>query len=121
LLNRVGIYEKRNEYPSRLSGGQQQRAAIARSLAMKPELMLFDEPTSALDPELKGEVLAVIQGLCTEGMTSIIVTHEMRFAREVSNRVLMFDAGQIIEEGDPETLFTSPSLPRTREFLQKVR
>lgn len=121
LLQRVGIFDKRDEYLSRLSGGQQQRAAIARALAMKPDLMLFDEPTSALDPELKGEVLSVIQGLCAGGMTSIIVTHEMRFAREVSNRVLMFDAGEIIEEGDPETIFTSPSRPRTQEFLQKVR
>jgi polar amino acid transport system ATP-binding protein len=121
LLQRVGIYEKRDEYLSRLSGGQQQRAAIARALAMKPDLMLFDEPTSALDPELKGEVLSVIQGLCAEGMTSIIVTHEMRFAREVSNRVLMFDAGEIIEESDPETIFTAPSRQRTQEFLQKVR
>lgn len=121
LLQRVGIFEKRNEYLSRLSGGQQQRAAIARALAMKPDLMLFDEPTSALDPELKGEVLSVIQNLCAEGMTSIIVTHEMRFAREVSNRVMMFDAGRIVEEGAPDVIFTAPSRARTREFLQKVR
>jgi polar amino acid transport system ATP-binding protein len=121
LLQQVGIFEKRNEYLSRLSGGQQQRAAIARAVAMKPDLMLFDEPTSALDPELKGEVLSVIQKLCAEGMTSIIVTHEMRFAREVSNRVLMFDAGQIVEEGAPDAIFTTPSRARTREFLQKVR
>lgn len=121
LLARVGIIDKRNEYPSRLSGGQQQRAAIARALAMKPELMLFDEPTSSLDPELKGEVLEVIRDLCAEGMTSLIVTHEMGFAREISNRVLMFNEGRIIEEGDPHSLFEAPQNPRTRDFLQKVR
>lgn len=121
LLKRVGILDKRNEYPSRLSGGQQQRAAIARALAMKPQLMLFDEPTSSLDPELKGEVLDAIRDLCSSGMTSLIVTHEINFAREISNRILMFDGGRIVEEGDAQKLFESPQNPRTRDFLRKVR
>ena len=121
LLERVGIYEKRNEYVSRLSGGQQQRAAIARALAMQPEIMLFDEPTSALDPELRGEVLSVIRELCNEGMTSIIATHEMRFARDVSNQVLMFNDGKIIERGEPNQIFDAPKIARTREFLQLVQ
>jgi polar amino acid transport system ATP-binding protein len=120
LLKRVGIYDKRDEFISRLSGGQQQRAAIARALAMRPEIMLFDEPTSALDPELRGEVLSVIRELCQEGMTSMIVTHEMQFAREVSNRVLMFNEGQIIEHGSPDQIFGTPKVQRTRDFLQKV-
>jgi ABC-type histidine transport system ATPase subunit len=120
LLARVGIYEKRHDYVTRLSGGQQQRAAIARALAMQPEIMLFDEPTSALDPELKGEVLAVIRELCVGGMTSIIATHEMRFAREVSNQILMFDNGRIIERGEPGEFFDAPKTARARDFLQRV-
>lgn len=120
LLKKVGLEEKRNEYPSRLSGGQQQRVAIARALAMKPKIMLFDEPTSALDPELVGEVLEVMKGLAREGMTMIVVTHEMGFAREVANRVIFMDRGEIIEEGKPEEIFSDPKHERTRSFLQKV-
>ena len=120
LLNRVGLYDKRDEHPRRLSGGQKQRLAIVRALAMDPEVMLFDEPTSALDPEMVGEVLAVIQGLVENGMTSIIVTHEMGFAREVSSRVLFMDEGLIEEAGTPEQIFGHPSSPRTQEFLSKV-
>ena len=120
LLNRVGLYDKRDEHPRRLSGGQKQRLAIVRALAMDPEVMLFDEPTSALDPEMVGEVLAVIQGLVENGMTSIIVTHEMGFAREVSSRVLFMDEGLIEESGTPEQIFGSPGSERTRAFLSKV-
>ncbi len=120
LLNRVGLYDKRDEHPRRLSGGQKQRLAIVRALAMDPEVMLFDEPTSALDPEMVGEVLDVIKQLVLKGMTSIIVTHEMGFAREVSTRVLFMDEGLIAEQGSPEQIFGSPRNPRTREFLGKV-
>ncbi|MDR0897704.1 MAG: amino acid ABC transporter ATP-binding protein [Oscillospiraceae bacterium] len=120
LLTRVGLQEKRNEHPSRLSGGQKQRLAIVRALAMEPDVMLFDEPTSALDPEMVGEVLEVIKQLVKGGMTSVIVTHEMGFAREVSDRVLFMDEGIIAEEGSPQALFGSPQNPRTQEFLSKV-
>ena len=120
LLNRVGLADKKNEHPSRLSGGQKQRLAIVRALAMEPEVMLFDEPTSALDPEMVGEVLDVIKGLVKTGMTSVIVTHEMGFAREVSNRVLFMDGGVIAEEGSPDDVFYHPQNPRTKEFLSKV-
>lgn len=120
LLNRVGLLEKKNEHPSRLSGGQKQRLAIVRALAMEPNVMLFDEPTSALDPEMVGEVLDVIKGLVKTGMTSVIVTHEMGFAREVSNRVLFMDGGIIAEEGSPDEVFYHPQNPRTKEFLSKV-
>ncbi len=120
LLDKVGLKEKADAYPNRLSGGQKQRVAIARSLATKPSIMLFDEPTSALDPELVGEVLAVMKELAAEGMTMVIVTHEMGFARDVSDRVLFFDEGIIMEEGDPEHIFTKPEHPRTQEFLSKV-
>ena len=120
LLQRVGLYDKRDEYPRRLSGGQKQRLAIVRALAMDPEVMLFDEPTSALDPELVGEVLAVIKELVKNGMTSIIVTHEMGFAREVSSRVLFMDEGLIEEQGSPEQIFGNPRSQRTQAFLSKV-
>ena len=120
LLERVGLADKIDTYPSRLSGGQKQRVAIARALAMNPEIMLFDEPTSALDPEMVGEVLEVIKQLAKDGMTMVIVTHEMGFAREVSSRVLYMDQGIIYEEGPPERLFDHPQNPRTREFLSKV-
>jgi polar amino acid transport system ATP-binding protein len=120
LLARVGLSAKENAYPSQLSGGQQQRVAIARALAMKPALMLFDEPTSALDPEMIGEVLDVMQELAREGMTMIVVTHEMGFAREVADRVLMMDDGVIIEEGTPEHFFTAPEKERTKAFLSKI-
>jgi len=120
LLEKVGLADKRNEYPSRLSGGQQQRVAIARALAMKPKIMLFDEPTSALDPELVGEVLEVMKDLANEGMTMLVVTHEMGFAREVADRVIFMDNGEIKEEGKPEEIFTNPKNERTRAFLQKV-
>jgi ABC-type polar amino acid transport system, ATPase component len=120
LLNKVGLYDKLNEHPSRLSGGQKQRLAIVRALAMEPEIMLFDEPTSALDPEMVGEVLNVIKGLVTEGMTTVIVTHEMGFAREISDRVLFMDDGIIAEQGPPEQLFGNSQNPRTKEFLSKV-
>ncbi len=120
LLARVGLEHKENAYPAQLSGGQQQRVAIARALAMKPALMLFDEPTSALDPEMIGEVLEVMKELAREGMTMIVVTHEMGFAREVSDRVVMMDDGQIIEEGTPEHFFTEPSHERTKAFLSKI-
>lgn len=120
LLKKVGLEEKKDEYPSRLSGGQQQRVAIARALAMKPKIMLFDEPTSALDPELVGEVLEVMKELAEEGMTMLVVTHEMGFAREVAKRVIFMDRGEIIEEGTPDVIFTSPKHERTRTFLQKV-
>ena len=120
LLNRVGLAEKENAYPSSLSGGQQQRAAIARALAMEPDVMLFDEPTSALDPEMVGEVLGVMKQLANEGMTMVIVSHEMGFAREVGDRILFMDDGQIVEEGPPEQMFNNPQHPRTRDFLSKV-
>lgn len=120
LLQRVGLYDKRDEYPRRLSGGQKQRLAIVRALAMDPEVMLFDEPTSALDPEMVGEVLAVIKELVKNGMTSIIVTHEMGFAREVSSRVLFMDEGLIEEQGSPEQIFGNPRSQRTQSFLSKV-
>lgn len=121
LLDKVGLAQKRNSYPSQLSGGQKQRVAIARALAMNPDIMLFDEPTSALDPELTGEVLKVIQGLAAEHMTMIVVTHEMGFAREVANRVVFMDEGLIVEEGTPEEVFGSPRNERTRAFLSQVR
>ena len=120
LLNRVGLLEKYDEKPNKLSGGQKQRLAIVRALAMEPDVMLFDEPTSALDPEMVGEVLAVIKSLVSEGMTTVIVTHEMGFAREVSDRVLFMDVGIIAEEGSPEEIFGSPKNERTKDFLSKV-
>jgi polar amino acid transport system ATP-binding protein len=120
LLTRVGLAEKARTYPNFLSGGQQQRVAIARALAMEPEVMLFDEPTSALDPELVGEVLQVMKDLAGEGMTMVVVTHEMGFAKEVGHRAIFMDGGVVVEEGVPGQLFTSPSHPRTREFLSKV-
>ncbi len=120
LLARVGLAAKTDVYPWQLSGGQQQRVAIARALAMKPALMLFDEPTSALDPEMIGEVLEVMKELAHEGMTMIVVTHEMGFAREVADRVLMMEDGQIIEEGSPEHFFTNPHHERTKSFLSKI-
>lgn len=120
LLERVGLERKADTYPNKLSGGQKQRVAIARALAMNPEILLFDEPTSALDPEMVGEVLEVIKELVREGMTMLVVTHEMGFAREVSSRVLFFDQGIILEEGTPEKLFGSPEHQRTKTFLSKV-
>jgi polar amino acid transport system ATP-binding protein len=120
LLGRVGLADKRDVYPGKLSGGQQQRVAIARALAMRPALMLFDEPTSALDPEVIGEVLAVMEELAHEGMTMIVVTHEMGFARHAADRVVMMDDGRIIEEGPPDTLFDSATNERTRQFLSKI-
>ncbi|GMK46391.1 MULTISPECIES: amino acid ABC transporter ATP-binding protein [Paenibacillus] len=120
LLRRVGLEEKRDAYPNRLSGGQKQRVAIARALAMRPHVMLFDEPTSALDPEMVGEVLDVMKSLAKEGMTMVIVTHEMGFAREVGDRLLFIDGGQIVEQGPPREVFANPQHPRTKEFLSKV-
>lgn len=120
LLERVGLAEKSGSYPRQLSGGQQQRVAIARALAMKPRLMLFDEPTSALDPELVGEVLDVMRDLATDGMTMMVVTHEMGFAREVGDRVVFMDAGRIVEQGDPKEVLTRPRHERTKAFLSKV-
>lgn len=120
LLNRVGLLEKFNEYPGKLSGGQKQRLAIVRALAMEPEVMLFDEPTSALDPEMVGEVLDVIKGLVNTGMTTVIVTHEMGFAREVSDRIFFMDGGVIAEKGTPSEIFEHPQNERTKEFLGKV-
>ena len=120
LLNRVGLIEKLNERPTRLSGGQKQRLAIVRALAMEPNVMLFDEPTSALDPEMVGEVLDVIKSLVKGGMTTVIVTHEMGFAREVSDRVLFMDEGIIVEQGKPEDIFNNPQEARTQSFLSKV-
>jgi polar amino acid transport system ATP-binding protein len=120
LLERVGLLDRKDEYPARLSGGQQQRVAIARALAMEPEVMLFDEATSALDPELADEVLQVMLGLAREGMTMLVVTHEMAFAREVAHRVVVLDAGVVLEQGPPSVIFSQPSQPRTREFLRKV-
>ena len=121
LLEKVGLAEKVNEYPSRLSGGQQQRVAIARALAMEPKVMLFDEVTSALDPELVGEVLTVMKQLAEEGMTMIIVTHEMQFAHDVSDRLMFIDGGNIVEEGAPATLLRNPESKRLNEFLQRFR
>jgi polar amino acid transport system ATP-binding protein len=120
LLRKVGLLNKRSDYPSRLSGGQKQRVAIARALAMKPDIMLFDEPTSALDPELTGEVLKTMRQLAEEHMTMIVVTHEMGFAREVANRVIFMDNGEIVEEGTPDAIFNHPAHPRTKAFLNKV-
>jgi polar amino acid transport system ATP-binding protein len=120
LLTKVGLEDKIEEYPARLSGGQQQRVAIARALAMEPKLMLFDEPTSALDPELVGEVLDVMKSLAREGMTMVVVTHEMGFAREVASRAVFMDEGLIIEEGTPEELLRSPKEERTKAFLNRV-
>jgi polar amino acid transport system ATP-binding protein len=120
LLDRVGLAEKRDAYPSQLSGGQQQRVAIARALAMKPKIMLFDEPTSALDPEMIGEVLAVMKNLAGSGMTMMVVTHEMGFAREVSHRVVFIDHGVILEEAPPEQFFRSPKHERAQQFLKQV-
>ena len=120
LLRKVGLLDKRDEYPARLSGGQRQRVAIARALAMNPQIMLFDEATSALDPELVGEVLEVMRTLAAEGMTMVVVTHEMGFAREVSDRVVFIDGGVIVEEGPPERLFQHPQKDRTRQFLKKI-
>ena len=120
LLERVGLADKANAYPSQLSGGQKQRIAIVRALAMEPEVMLFDEPTSALDPEMVGEVLDVMKELAHEGMTMAVVTHEMGFAREVADRVIFMDEGHIIEENEPNALFDNPQNPRTQAFLAKV-
>jgi polar amino acid transport system ATP-binding protein len=120
LLDRFGLADKRTEYPDRLSGGQQQRVAIVRALAMQPELMLFDEVTSALDPELVAEVLEVIRELAAGGMTMIIATHEMSFARDMADRVCFLDAGRILEEGPPEEIFTAPREERTQQFLQRI-
>ena len=120
LLDRVGLKERANDYPIQLSGGQKQRVAIVRALAMEPDVMLFDEPTSALDPEMVGEVLDVMKGLAKEGMTMVVVTHEMGFAREVGNRVLFMADGLLVEQGSPEDIFEHPRSPRLREFLSKV-
>lgn len=120
LLAKVGLSDRGDYYPSQLSGGQQQRVAIARALAMSPDIMLFDEPTSALDPELVGEVLKVMKKLADEGMTMIVVTHEMGFAREVANKVIFMEKGNVVEEGTPEKIFNNPSEKRTKEFLKKI-
>jgi ABC-type polar amino acid transport system ATPase subunit len=120
LLSKVGLAEKADMYPDHLSGGQKQRVAIARALAMRPKVMLFDEPTSALDPELVGEVLAVMKQLAAEGMTMVVVTHEMGFAREVADRVVVMDGGVLIEDGTPEKIFSAPEQARTQAFLSKV-
>lgn len=120
LLAKVGLLEKANAYPASLSGGQKQRIAIARALAMEPDVMLFDEPTSALDPEMVGEVLNVMKNLAKEGMTMVVVTHEMGFAKEVGDRILFMDGGNIVEQGTPEEIFTNPTNPRTIDFLSKV-
>jgi len=119
LLKRVGLEDKANAYPSQLSGGQKQRVAIARALCMEPEIMLFDEPTSALDPEIVGEVLDVMKNLAQQGMTMVVVTHEMAFAKEVSDRVVFMDQGVILEQGSPKEVFGNPKEPRTREFLSR--
>ena len=121
LLARVGLADKRDSYPRELSGGQQQRVAIARALAMSPKIMLFDEPTSALDPELVGEVLGVMKDLAREGMTMVVVTHEMAFAREVADRVIFMDQGIIVEEGTPAEIFEAPTQERTQMFLKRIR
>lgn len=120
LLERVGLMDKIDEHPGRLSGGQKQRIAIARALAMSPKTMLFDEPTSSLDPEMIGEVLEVMLELASDGMTMVIVTHEMGFARKISNRILFMDEGMIVEQGSPDQLFDNPQKERTRAFLSKV-
>ena len=120
LLRRVGLEDKADSYPAQLSGGQKQRIAIVRALAMKPKVMLFDEPTSALDPEMVGEVLEVMKQLADEGMTMVVVTHEMGFAREVGSRVLFMDGGQILEQEQPQAFFSNPKHPRTQLFLSKV-
>ena len=120
LLQRVGLADRANAYPSQLSGGQKQRVAIVRALCMEPEVMLFDEPTSALDPEMVGEVLDVMKELAHEGMTMVVVTHEMGFAKEVGDRLVFMDCGQILEVGSPEELFTSPKHPRLQDFLSKI-
>jgi glutamine transport system ATP-binding protein len=120
LLAKVGLAQKAGNYPDQLSGGQKQRVAIARSLALQPKVMLFDEPTSALDPELVGEVLEVMKQLAAEGMTMVVVTHEMGFAREVADRVIFIDHGVIQEEGPPQSLFSNPQNPRLKDFLGKV-
>ena len=120
LLERVGLADRANNYPSQLSGGQKQRIAIVRALCMEPDVMLFDEPTSALDPEMVGEVLEVMKDLAHEGMTMVVVTHEMGFAREVGDRVIFMDGGRILEEGTPDQIFNHPQNPRTQEFLSKL-
>ena len=120
LLRRVGLEEKANAYPNQLSGGQKQRIAIVRALAMNPKVMLFDEPTSALDPEMVGEVLSVMKELAADGMTMVVVTHEMGFAREVGSRILFMDEGRIVEQGTPEEVFGNPQNPRLKDFLSKV-
>ena len=120
LLERVGIHDQANKYPAELSGGQQQRVAIARGLAMRPKVMLFDEPTSALDPEMVNEVLNVMQDLAREGMTMMVVTHEMGFAREVADRVLFMDAGQVVEQAAPDTFFSNPQHERAKAFLKEI-
>ncbi|SCW65154.1 polar amino acid transport system ATP-binding protein [Paenibacillus tianmuensis] len=120
LLRRIGLADKSSSYPSQLSGGQKQRIAIARALAMSPAVMLFDEPTSALDPEMVGEVLDVMKELAAEGMTMVVVTHEMGFAREVGKRLIFMDGGKIVEQGNPDDIFSNPQHPRTKEFLAKV-
>ena len=120
LLERVGLPDKADSYPIQLSGGQQQRIAIARALAMNPDVMLFDEPTSALDPEMVGEVLEIMKELADEGMTMVVVTHEMGFAREVGTRVLFMDGGNIVEQNEPKEFFSNPKNPRLKDFLSKV-
>ncbi|MCY8070922.1 arginine ABC transporter ATP-binding protein ArtR [Bacillus inaquosorum] len=120
LLRKVGLFEKKNDYPNRLSGGQKQRVAIARALAMNPEIMLFDEPTSALDPEMVKEVLQVMKELVETGMTMVIVTHEMGFAKEVADRVLFMDQGMVVEDGNPKEFFLSPKSKRAQDFLEKI-
>lgn len=120
LLERIGLVDKKNEYPLKLSGGQKQRIAIVRSLAMNPDIMLFDEPTSALDPEMIGEVLKLMKDLAEDGMTMVVVTHEMGFARSVANRIIFMDHGEILEEGNPNDFFTNPSHERSKEFLSKI-
>lgn len=120
LLNRIGLYDKRDEYPKKLSGGQKQRIAIIRSLCMNPDVMLFDEPTSALDPEMVGEVLELMKELATFGMTMVVVTHEMGFAKEIANRVIFMDGGKILEEGTPDEIFNHPKNLRTKEFLSHI-
>ena len=120
LLERIGLLDKKDVYPAKLSGGQKQRIAIIRSLCMNPDVMLFDEPTSALDPEMVGEVLQLMKELATDGMTMVVVTHEMTFAREISDRIVFMDHGKIVEEGTPVEVFDNPKNSRTKEFLSKV-
>ena len=120
-LDRVGLFEKRNEYPNRLSGGQKQRVAIARALAMEPRVMLFDEPTSALDPELIGEVLTVMKKVAKEGMTMLVVTHEMGFARDVADRVVVLGEGNILEQGPPDEIFSNPQHDQTKALIERYR